>query len=710
MVSMVDGPSFLLLESALWEISNSKRHIKYLNDRKKFSKKIKIAAHILKVERGTLLKKRSSTESKRSRKTFLQQQNTKIDDCLTFLSRLLGCFNEADLRLVNYHSKKTQFLASESYHNQPREKMINSQLQKVRLRVQGYTRHAKILVDALHERRKTHDGDTIGEYIWQRNQDMMNAVGGRSEIPPKVPHIISNFNTVMVSLQLVEIYCSRLPSIPTDWTLEYYDYVCHCGEVTGTCILLIRGWEDRQESTSLLSQSLKALHAVLATGLMIPNKGISGLRLFPWGQASLRRLIEEIIGLNVLSLQIRNNTEKDIACDWRGLLSQAMRNLVFIPGDVTFHALSCSRYLLLLLCKEVQIPTAAPAPGPTGSGAQDEDSSFLLRLLDSAFALGHHSIVKHSIVFNSDLIRTIGDAMLLEAMLSEITVTIDLLTAAYSSGLVTTEMTAILTDTQELIITAQIENLPLIAAWLQAILSACLYATANTTTAVSSKKLSMSTLSPLLASLMEYLNGASLVVLEVLQLHKAVSSVQHKALLVLRILLRPPFMSVRDVDSFLSDFESESITAEPVSSYITPTTRQSTTTKDQHSAAEDTVSVMTQNTYDTAYTETTALSQSSASLVAEDKLPPKLPVKGVLLLSLLGGIIVTHVQVDEVIEQWLLLVIHLSNFSYLAKLALHEAGVFASLERLIGLRRNTATAYTLALMELCLEVMEEKSY
>ena len=85
------------------------------------------------------------------------------------------------------------------------------------------------------------------------------------------------------------------------------------------------------------------------------------------------------------------------------------------------------------------------------------------------------------------------------------------------------------------------------------------------------------------------------------------------------------------------------------------------------------------------------------------------PSESASLLGLLTRCGLLHVQSDNVLEQWLLLVHQLAHSSYTAKISMIDAGVLDTLQKVILLRYDNMSLYLLALCEICIDVLKQKS-
>ena len=310
-----------------------------------------------------------------------------------------------------------------------------------------------------------------------------------------------------------------------------------------------------------------------------------------------------------------------------------------------------------------------------------------------------------------------GDLKCMDALYNEAQCTLSFLAACLSCGHISSTLLELLTVAKHMCIDVQ-KHLGVQSCWLQTLLAGILYinlSSADTETdeeyATRMKQAQLDKLqgrtqhthtsgdegevesdTSLRQRLCSLLASCLPHVLKVMEEFITVSSLQHTALLTVRLLLRLPYMNKKELEMFLEGDQATLLHSEDEA-------RQERLIKlkeehNLHDVEDDDISVE-----DFLVWKEKNLDEDDAFL---DDWKGRV---GVPIASLLCTIGEQNLQSLEVVEQWLLLIRHLSVTSSLALMSLAEAGVDHAIEKVLSIQNDDL--YTVALARLCLAELEK---
>ena len=719
---ILDPGALLQLEAPVWELHRNKRRQKIIKNAANVAIKIKKLISIMDYEKAKLNKPPKLDVSRRVHEQYLADLRKRIEEYKCIHSALLLCNEEAHIKSYYYHHSKALVTSKTIRCLQWLEANSNSQLDKVKQRLNPFE---QTVVDALHLRHVSESGIAIGKYLWDQSKEIARVIGGKPLTEIKSPGSTC-LVMIVICLQRIEFTCIRC-NIAKDT-----ERVIQCAQLTGNIILLLRSWPDPSEIPILLLQAIRTLRSILdseiAAQRLIHNSSIR--RLWSWGRASDRRLVEELTYWIDLIIPLRtggppfpSRTEEDLI-----MIVSATR----LVSDLLY----CSRCLLLLVteaCPDNDRPTyqeESPSPcSSTRSSLQEstlgDEADSVFHLLTSSLQLGVIVSNQYHLLVTDQSSRSLSDSRMIEGREREIIGALDIAETAFSIGYCLSASVTILQCGKHCV-EAQRLSLPLVYSWVCLLSSASLLAvTARERKKDSPRSVKMQfngsdssiqgvNYSEPMSELVSYLGSCLSVVVYGMAVHKHSAILYQRSLLVLRACLRKPFLKRKDVDNMFTDIDEDD---EHVSPQDATPKEHVFTTEDLfnifYEFDMDNVSSMMNTSNDSMTMKSSGHNNNNMSTCIDSHnavaaaLKQKKKTKSVeaSLPSVLSECGPLHVQSSEVQEQWLLLLYHLCSSSYFAKLALLEAGVLESVKRVQTLRAGSNSPYLMALFELCFELM-----
>eukprot|EP01041_Mallomonas_annulata_P009824 gene9824-20432_t len=717
---------FLEREKVVWESSRGKRHNSIINIKKRFRGILESCKSRHNLEVKIMEAKLSATASVTTKAKYKIKQERRIEVVFSELSNLLLYSNENFCRSREYHEKRLYLLSKLIFFIQPMEKRSNTQLHKVQQRISGYT---KMLTGALHARNNADIDLEIGATIWEI-QKRIAVIVGAAVTPSVTPsNILESENTspiiILMNLQMLGLFCDRFQfsssssssstTASSTTTTKYNptnlsNILCF---LTNTLINLPTYTTSFNEIsiTLIITQLLKTLSSLLRV-MKITAKSSEEFDDWFWTGFSSLDMIKQLcywcdllrnvrLGMPSSSSNNNNNNNSNnnsnsnnINIKNNNLLKSALQSMSSCACTALSDGLTCLTYL---------IKTTATRLQQTQSQSQSVDSIIECRnmILATALSSAVIAIQQHSLSLSGDFPSATGDIRYVEAMERECIVALEVATTCLSMDMVNDQIFGIIRMGYEIAV-----------------------------------------LHPMSLPLQDH-------ILTVLRLHQTTGSIQWLGLIIIRMLTRLPYMNPRDVDLLLirhalDDEEANTPVAVGMTSIGIGSASGSVTQTPVENSGADTMMMFSEKSDQGGSVSVSTQDDSSVGTIPPHGVAPASMLTLLYqqliddednnnynnnnnnisssstnnnnnamankpFLSLLRQCGLLHVQSDQVLEQWLLLVHQLGHSSYSAKLNMADAGIHDCLKQVLVLRSDNASTYILALAELCADFIGEET-
>jgi len=316
-----------------------------------------------------------------------------------------------------------------------------------------------------------------------------------------------------------------------------------------------------------------------------------------------------------------------------------------------------------------------------------------------------------------------GDVSYITAMEREIISAVELAASSITTHLVFEDAALILQIVLDIVLESPSPSLLLNTTWLQAVGCAAMLPilrdTARMTIILSPADRhtpSYSLLVPVqnMEDWVCFFGSCREAIMEAMWVFKDVASAQWLGLLALRVLTRPPYMKGLEVDWLLvrntPDEENYSLKSMPnkynqrrsplrTEPSLSMFTSRQNSSIDSEEQPDDDISTITGSVATHEVSNITGFLPTSVEC-------PEIRAE-FSFLFLLTECIMCHVQSDQVLEQWLLLIHQVSISCYPAKLRMVTADIDHTLKRVIGLRSGLSN-YISMLCQICLDFFDEE--
>lgn len=195
--------SILTLESRTWDVKKSQDRTRIRDGPEAIGRIIKKTDQALKIQANKAPK---LTLSRKKRDFYFMRQKTILDDFRTEKTGLDMLLCDGEASILRYYENRANVYSFEVKFIQPNERALNSHLHKHKMRLTGYP---KTLIESLHDRENTDDGNELAATLWNLQRQMCAIVGGEKyneSDPTCKPSTMLHMITV---LQLGEIIFTR---------------------------------------------------------------------------------------------------------------------------------------------------------------------------------------------------------------------------------------------------------------------------------------------------------------------------------------------------------------------------------------------------------------------------------------------------------------------------------------------------------------------
>jgi hypothetical protein len=690
--------------------------------------------------------------SRKKRDIFYFKQRELIERFKAEYDRLIMLLSDGNAALARYHLTKWGVYRSETTFIINYEDCLNTHLNKRYLRLTGYP---KTLVGDLHDRDSKEEGDKTADYLWNLQQRIMSILSGKqySDIRPiEVPNSPCAILTV---LQLGEVIFSKDVNRVESRTQLSDQYHLICVQVLYDLYDFFSeasiprnkklGWVI-SDLPHLLVQCMRTLRVVL-----MMDEGF--LKHLNTNSSDIFKQDERLCNIfsrwvEIISSIRAGGADLYSRSSLRELIQHVSPSTTLIAD--LFVCCKCSLQIILAHSrgKSVKrIDTHAGDSTPTGYQAL---SDHLIRSVSPCGLL----ILEQCLPYGQAPRRaSIGDTRMIESLQAEISAYLSFVAAAFSAGSLQPGQLKSL----QLALTLSISFRHCMffqSAWFHAVLSAilCLNLTLQSNVEsekdiaakiVAAKMAEMkvrissggdssqppSTL-PLKDQLYVFLGSCIQEIVRSLGCHLFCPSIQQTGLLIVRLLLRSPYMSKRDIDIFLEGDQNANRELKEEAKAIKLARKLKSTSEqggraifsgvvigDSPDSVPDAPPVTTDNDDDVSIDSITDWKEDNFDnddqLIAgnEDQfmgVPHTLSKEDGLTQEMTLCELLVHsgennMQSDEVIEQWLLLIYQLGVGSPLSTQSLVNAYVDGSVQKVLSIQTNNV--YLIALCELCLHLI-----
>jgi hypothetical protein len=180
--------------------------------------------------------------------------------------------------MVHFYANKWKLLTEEIFHLSSFESSLNSHFHKQYLRLTGYPRS---LIDVLHERPSTDQGDQQAEYIWKIQTNLVSILSGKKHTLQTIslPEDLSHcpLPTLLILLQYTETIFSKDFNSVMKIKELIGDYFLFCHRILQRLDILISthhelggGWDDHTGHSThltmisiLLTQCFRTMRVIL---------------------------------------------------------------------------------------------------------------------------------------------------------------------------------------------------------------------------------------------------------------------------------------------------------------------------------------------------------------------------------------------------------------------------------------------------------------
>mmetsp|Transcript_21704 Transcript_21704/g.31586 ORF Transcript_21704/g.31586 Transcript_21704/m.31586 type:complete len:751 (+) Transcript_21704:108-2360(+) len=733
--------SVLSLEASIWDSKRSQDRNRIREGPQAIQR---IAAKVDNALKIQAQKAPKLTLSRKKREIYHYRNKALLDDFRTEKCGLEMLLADGESAVVRYYGNKSNIITSEVGFIQPSESSINSHLNKSQLRLTGYPQS---LVDMLHDRNCIDDGNSTAAALWNIQRQMAGVIGGSrfSEAEPitRPSSLLAMINT----LQLGEIMLTKDSKGVEDVTSKLSLFFVLCVDMLMDMLAWMETPEDNGSSAEclyiplVLTQCVRTLRAVLMSdceGGFIAHRNQNPEETREYNSRLTNSLVQWMDRL-AGERKCPSVLPRDIA--------SPSPNEVFSGGHAT-HAnslvtdlLVCGKCAVHLLLIESDVSTICHGLGEPYHTDAD-------RLISSGSALSLIVLTELSGIVNPLRRVSQGDVRAAENVYSEASACLNFTAVCFTTGMISLSLLRCLEIGQQVTHDCKY-SMAVQSAWLQAILSSILCLSLGPTEAadddivgqINAAKMALMKAKindqpmdeahatmhiPLKGQFFLYLGTSIHGVLEALSLHINGASIQHMGFLITRLLLRSPFMTNKDIESFLEGVQEQELTEDEVKMRRAERRRkraekrQAEKLKAKLRGAENenegeeegfpaVAEVHEEEEEDDDGISVTSIDDwKECNRDADDKLideskedidGKQLSLSEVLVLS--GE---QNMQSPEVMEQWLLLIHHLATRSAMSKQSLINFYVDRIVHKVLAIQ--ISDTYVIALCEICLSLLK----